>query len=87
MQELGFDPNRVTFDPACLLACLLAFCLAVLGLGCCMQSFSSCCEWGLLVAVASLVADHKLCGVRALGVGAYRLNRWGLRAPECGLSS
>ena len=42
--------------------------LAVLGLHCCAQSFSSCGEWGLLfvvvrvllIAVASLVAEHGL---------------------------
>ena len=42
--------------------------LAALGLCCCMQAFSSCGEWGLLfiavrgllVAVASLVAEHEL---------------------------
>ena len=42
--------------------------LAVLGLNCCMQAFSSCSEQGLLfvvvrgllIAVASLVAEHRL---------------------------
>ena len=42
--------------------------LAVLGLCCCAQAFSSCGEWGplfaavcrLLVVVASLVAEHGL---------------------------
>ena len=42
--------------------------LAALGLCCCMRAFSSCGEWGLLfiavdgllVAVASLVAEHGL---------------------------
>ena len=42
--------------------------LAVLGLRCCAQAFSSCGEWGLLfvavrgllIAVASLVAEHGL---------------------------
>ena len=42
--------------------------LAALGLRCCMRAFSSCCEWGplfaavrgLLIAVASLVAEHGL---------------------------
>ena len=44
------------------------FILAVLGLRCCAQAFSSCGEWGLLfiavcgllTAVASLVAEHRL---------------------------
>ena len=42
--------------------------LAALGLRCCAQAFSSCGEWGLLfvvvhgllIAVASLVAEHGL---------------------------
>ena len=42
--------------------------LAVLGLRCCVQAFSSCGEWrllfvvvrGLLIAVASLVVEHRL---------------------------
>ena len=42
--------------------------LAVLGLHCCAQAFSSCGEWGLLfvvvcgllLVVASLVAEHRL---------------------------
>ena len=42
--------------------------LAVLGLRCCAQAFSSCGEWellfvavhGLLIVVASLVAEHGL---------------------------
>ena len=42
--------------------------MAVLGLRCCVGGFSSCCEWGLLfvavhgllIAVASFVAEHRL---------------------------
>ena len=35
--------------------------LAALGLRCCARAFSSCGKWGLpLVAVASLVAEHRL---------------------------
>ena len=42
--------------------------LAALGLRCCVQAFSSCSKWGLLfvavrgllIAVASLVAEHGL---------------------------
>ena len=34
--------------------------LAVLVLRCCVQAFSSCSERGLLIAVASLVAEHRL---------------------------
>ena len=47
---------------------LFLFFLAVLGLRCCAQAFSSCGEWGLLfvavhgflTAVASPVAEHRL---------------------------
>ena len=52
------------------------FSLAVLGLRCCTQAFSSCSKWGLLfvvelgllIAVASLVAEHGLqaCGLQQL---------------------
>ena len=42
--------------------------LAMLGLHCCARAFSSCSEWGLLfiavcgllIAVASLAAEHRL---------------------------
>ena len=34
--------------------------LAALGLRCCAWAFSSCSDWGLLTAVASLVAEHGL---------------------------
>ena len=42
--------------------------MAVLGLCCCARAFSSCGEWGLLfvaghgllIAVASLIAEHRL---------------------------
>ena len=47
---------------------LFFFFLAVLGLRCCVWAFSSCGEWGLLfivvrgllIAVASLAAEHRL---------------------------
>ena len=62
------------------------FFLAVLGLHCCMQAFSSCSErgllfvavHGLLTAVASLVA----CATRALGVWASVVVARGL--SSCG---
>ena len=46
--------------------------LATLGLCCCVRTFSSCSEWGLLlvavhghlIAVASLVAEHGLEGAQ-----------------------
>ena len=49
----------------CLFVCLF---LSALGLRCCAQGFSSCSEWGLLfiavhgllIVVASLVAEHVL---------------------------
>ena len=55
--------------------------LAVLGLCCCVWAFSSCGEWGLLfvavrgllIAVASLVAEHGLSARRLLVVVAHRL--------------
>ena len=54
--------------------------MAVLGLHCCMWSFSSCGELGLLVVVhgllivvASLVAEHGLYSVWASVVVARRL--------------
>ena len=50
--------------------------LAALGLHCCARAFSSS---GLLIAVASLVAEH--------GLQARRLSSCGLRALECRLSS
>ena len=63
------------------------FFLTALGLCCCAQAFSSCGEWGLLflvvqgllIAVASLVTEHRLqaCG----------LSSCGLRAVACRLSS
>ena len=53
------------------------FFFTALGLGCCMQAFSSCGEGGLLfvvvcrllVAVASLLAEHGLqvCGLSSCG--------------------
>ena len=51
-------------------------CVAALGLCCCARAFSSCGKrgllfvavHGLLIAVASLVAEHGLLGVRASAV-------------------
>ena len=48
--------------------CKFIYFLAVLSLPCCAQAFSSCGEWGLLfivvcgllIAVASLAAEHRL---------------------------
>ena len=58
--------------------------MAVLGLHCCAQAFSSCGErgllfvavHGLLIAVASLVAEHGPCGM-----WTQKLGREGLVAP------
>ena len=52
----------------CLFVCLIFLFLAELSLHCCPQAFSSCGEHGLLfvvvrgllIAVASLVAEHRL---------------------------
>ena len=68
---------------------------AVLGLRCCTWAFSSCSEWGLLfvalrrllVAVASLVAEHGALGTRASVVVACGFSSCGLRALEGRLSS
>ena len=55
--------------------------LAVLGLGCCTQGFSSCTSGaslpgmvGLLIAVASLAADCELQGAQASAVVAHGLS-------------
>ena len=60
-KEWKYGATRVFFF-------LVFFFLPVLGLSCCTQAFSSCGEWGLLlvavhrllIAVASLVAEHGL---------------------------
>ena len=41
--------------------------LALLGLCSCADLFSSCGEWGLLIAAASLVAEHRLSGFSSCG--------------------
>ena len=63
-------PGRIN-NALCLLVCLF---LAALGLHCCARAFCSCSELGLLfvsvcgllIAVASLVAEHRLeaCGLQ-----------------------
>ena len=78
------------------------FFLAALHLHCCVHVFSSCSErglllvvvHGLLIAVASLVAEHRLqeCGLHQLQhvgsvVVACRLSSCGSWALECRLSS
>ena len=68
------------------------FILAVLGLCCCVWTFSSCSEQGLLfvavrgllIAVASLVAEH---GSRHTVVVAHGLSSFGSWALEPRLSS
>ena len=44
----------------CFLKFIYYLFLAVLGLCCCARAFFSCSERGLLIAVASLVAEHGL---------------------------
>ena len=69
--------------------------LAALGLRCCAWAFSSCCEQvllflavrGLLIAVASLVAEHGALGAWASVVVARELSSCGSRALECRLSN
>ena len=55
--------------------------LAVLGLCCCLRALSSCSEWGLLVAVASVCRAWAL-GTRASGVATCGLRSCGSRALE-----
>ena len=47
--------------------------LAVLGLGCCMGTSSSCSDQGLLFVAAHrlLISAYSLCGEQALGSGAW----------------
>ena len=71
--------------------------LAALGLLCRAQTFSSCGEWmplsvnrsGVwpLIAVASLVVEHRLWGARASIVVTSRLRSCGTWALDCKLSS
>jgi len=73
---------------------LCIYLLAVLGLCCCTGFFSSCREWGLvsscgcglLIAVASLVAEHWLWGPWASVVLARELSSCGSWALEHKLS-
>ena len=70
-------------------------CSAALGLHCCVRAFSSCCErgllfvvvHGLLIAVPSLVVEHRALGARASVVVAHGLSSCGARALERRLSS
>ena len=63
--------------------------MAALGLSCCVWAFSSCGEWGLLfvvvhgilIAVASLVAEHGLYVHRLSSCGSQALER---RFSSCG---
>ena len=69
--------------------------MAVLGLRCCAQAFSSCGERELLfvavrrpfIAVASLVAEHGLLGTRASVVLARGLSSCGSQALARRLSN
>ena len=69
--------------------------LAALGLRCCVQAFSSCGErgllfpavCGLLIAVASPVAEHRFHARRLRVVAARGLFSCGSRDPERRLSS
>ena len=72
------------------LFCLFILFLAVLGLYCCVQAFSSRREWGycravvgrLLAAVASLVVEHGLQGTRVSVVAAHGLSSCSSWAQE-----
>ena len=73
----------------------LKYFLAELGLGCCEGFSLVAVSWGyslvvmgrLLIAVASLVADHGLWGSGASVVVAHELRSCGFQAPEHRLSS
>ena len=57
-----------------LLICVCISILAVLGLRCCMQAFSSCNKWGLLSgcgAQASYCSGLSCCRAQALGCGCF----------------
>ena len=64
-----FHVLAIVYSAAMNIGCMyLFFFLAELGLRCCVRTFSSCSEWGLLfvvvrgllIVVASLVAEHGL---------------------------
>ena len=71
------------------------FFLAALGLHCCARASSSCGEWGplfvavrgLLIAVASLVAEHGPQSARASVVAVHGLSSCSTQALERRLSS
>ena len=73
---------RVLVEACRLILLLMNLFWAVLCLCCCTQAFSSCGEWGLLfvgmlgllIAVASLVKEHRLQGLRASVVAAHGLS-------------
>ena len=66
--SLGFDILKDTFSLLSFIYLFIYLFMAALGLHCCAQAFSSCGEWellfivvhGLLIAVASLVVEHRL---------------------------
>ena len=65
---LQWNSNCILFFYKFIYLFIIYLFLAVLGLCCCAWAFSSCSEWGrlfvavrgLLIAVASLVAEHGL---------------------------
>ena len=66
--------------------------MVVLGLRCCLQVFSGCGEQGLLIAVVSLVAEHRLYSAWASVAMAHELfcvchGMWDLPGPEIELGS
>ena len=74
LQDIEYSSLCYTVGPCCLfihysfLKLINLFIFGSLGLRCCAQAFSSCGEWGLfflvvhgrLIAVASLVEEHRL---------------------------
>ena len=91
-EHSGWEGGRAYYLFVCLFVCLILvyLFLAVLGLHCCTQTFSSCGEQGLLFI--ALCGDFSCCGAQALGVQAsvvvaHRLSSCGSWALECRLSS
>ena len=59
---LFFKLSFLIVSPPFLTYLIFYLCLAALGLHRCAQAFSTCSERGLLIVVASLVAEHRLRG-------------------------
>ena len=77
MQELGFDPSRVTFDPAF----FLSLYLAVLALRCCVQpSLVAVSGVSLPWLLLSRSTSSTVCGPRYLEHTGSVVGAWGLQS-------